>query len=390
MYRSTEKLSAKHGPDAVCSFPLRREGKVVAVLTIERKLEQPLTLDEIETLRLTCDLFTARLVDLYEHDLWVGAKIAKGTRNSLAWVVGAKHTWPKAIAIAVTALLAVSIFVKADYNVEGSFTFEASEKQIVSTPFDGFLKTVNVQIGDPVWTKKTAAPFDELEGVESLVPMLIRRPATVLATLETAELESNMAKARADAENHRQRGQIAFSEGKIGERDDELAQARGSDAQVALYKWRIDHAAVETPIDGVVFSGDLKQKLGAPVTTKDELFQVGEREKLRASITVPEDQIAEVKVGQTGELATSTYPGDRIKFTVERVDPLAVVSEQHNVFKVRAKFAKADIRPWMKPGMEGIAKVNVSSSPEIGKARLIWIWTHQLVGWVRMKLWLWL
>ena len=41
-------------------------------------------------------------------------------------------------------------------------------------------------------------------------------------------------------------------------------------------------------------------------------------------------------------------------------------------------------------GMEGIAKVNVSSSPEIGKARLIWIWTHQLVGWVRMKLELWL
>ncbi len=390
VYRSTEKLSAKHGPEAVCSFPLRREGKVVAVLTIERKLEQPLTLDEIETLRLTCDLFTSRLVDLYEHDLWAGAKAAKATRNGLAWFVGAKHTWPKAIAIAVTVLLAVAIFVKRDYNVEGSFTFEASEKQTVPAPFEGFLKTVNVQIGDPVWTKQTAAPFDELAGVESLVPMLIRRPATVVATLETAELESNLAKARADAENHRQRAQISFSEGKIGERDDELAQARGSDAQVALYKWRIEHAEVETPIDGIVFSGDLKQKLGAPVKTGDELFQVGEREKLRAAITVPEDQIAEVKVGQTGELATSTYPGDRIKFTVERVDPLAVVSEQHNVFKVRAMFSKQDIRPWMKPGMEGIAKVNVSSSPEIGKARLIWIATHQLVAWVRMKLWLWL
>ena len=58
MYRSTEKLSAKRRPDTWCvHFRCAREGKVVAVLTIERKLEQPLTLDEIGKLRLTCDLF---------------------------------------------------------------------------------------------------------------------------------------------------------------------------------------------------------------------------------------------------------------------------------------------------------------------------------------------
>jgi multidrug efflux pump subunit AcrA (membrane-fusion protein) len=384
VYRSTEKLSAKHGPNSICSFPLRREGKVVAVLTIERKFDKPLLLDEVETLRLTCDLFTARLVDLYEHDRWAGAKAARATRNGLAWFVGAKNTWAKVIAIAVCAFLAITIVVRTDYNVEGSFTFEAQERQIVPAPFEGFLKGVNVQIGDPVWTKQTAAPFDQLANAEPLVPMLIRRPATVLATLETAELESQLAQAKADQETHEHERDIARSQNKFGEMQQKQAEADKSAAQAAQLQWRLDHAAIETPVDGVVFAGDLKQKLGAPVKTGDELFQVGDRDKLRAAITIPEDQIAEVKIGQEGELATSTYPGDRIPFNVVRVDPLAVVSDQHNVFKVRAQFARSDIRDWMKPGMEGIAKVDV------GRARLFWIGTHKLVGWVRMKIWQWL
>ena len=65
-----------------------------------------------------------------------------------------------------------------------------------------------------MWTKQTASPFDELAGTESSVPMLIRRPASVLATLETAELESNLAKARADAENHRQRARNFVQRGE--------------------------------------------------------------------------------------------------------------------------------------------------------------------------------
>jgi hypothetical protein len=33
--------------------------------------------------------------------------------------------------------------------------------------------------------------------------------------------------------------------------------------------------------------------------------------------------------------------------------------------------------------MEGYAKV------ETGRYRLIWIWTHSLIDWVRLKVWTW-
>ena len=165
VYRSAEKLSAKQGPNAVCSMPLRRSGEVVAVLTVERTTERPMSLEELETLRLTCDLFTARLVDLYENDRWIGAKAAKNLRKSAAWFVGAKHTWPKVAAIAVCGLVAFATLCTGEFKVEAPFEFKSSEMQVVPAPFDGFLKTVNSTVGDLVWAEGTSTPFDGLDAM---------------------------------------------------------------------------------------------------------------------------------------------------------------------------------------------------------------------------------
>ncbi len=75
-----------------------------------------------------------------------------------------------------------------------------------------------------------------------------------------------------------------------------------------------------------------------------------------------------------------SYPDLRIPFVVERVSPMAEVVNNRNVFKVRARLLET--HSWMRPGMEGIAKIS------IGKRRYIWIWTRKAVNWVRMKLWI--
>ena len=59
--------------------------------------------------------------------------------------------------------------------------------------------------------------------------------------------------------------------------------------------------------------------------------------------------------------------------------------DQKNVFKVRVKLQGVD--PLGKdrhlmPGREAVAKI------DIDKRSYGWIWTHQLIDWVRMKLWL--
>jgi len=126
-------------------------------------------------------------------------------------------------------------------------------------------------------------------------------------------------------------------------------------------------------------------QIGAPVKTGDVLFEIAPLESLRAELSVPEDQIADVEVGQHGELATVGHPESKLSFVVERINPVAEVVNQINVFKVRVKLENVDLKggqSWLRPGMEGVAKV------DIGKKSYAWLWTRRLSNWVRMKLWI--
>ena len=134
-----------------------------------------------------------------------------------------------------------------------------------------------------------------------------------------------------------------------------------------------------SPISGIVVKGDLKRQIGAPVRTGDILFEVCPIESLRAQLMVPEDLIFDIKTGQQGRLATASYPGKPIEFVVERINPIAEVVNQRNIFKVRVRLLET--YSWMRPGMEGIAKVSV------GKRHYVWIWTRKITNWLRMKLW---
>jgi multidrug efflux pump subunit AcrA (membrane-fusion protein) len=398
VYRSAEQLSSRHGPSAICSVPLRRkvalakkadrafESDVVAVLCMERTADKPFTIEELETLRLTADLFTARLVDLYEQDKWIGAKALRESRKAFSWIVGPKHTWAKMAALAVSGLIAFALLVSGANKVESPFVLEASDRQVVSAPYDGELESVGATAGDFVLTPATGAHFDLLNTASPLVPLVpFRRPASVLATLKTYELKSKLIGAKNDKLNYDKQAQLARSpkEGPPKEAEAQMAEAESAKAQsqINLYAEQIEQASIKAPVDGVVLSGDLKSKIGAPVKLGDELFQVGPHE-LRAELSVPDDQIADLSVQQHGELAASSFPEQHLGFTVQRIFPKAEVTSGKNVFKVRVVLDAGATRAWMKPGMEGIAKVHV------GEARYAWIWTHRLVNWVRMKLWM--
>jgi hypothetical protein len=49
------------------------------------------------------------------------------------------------------------------------------------------------------------------------------------------------------------------------------------------------------------------------------------------------------------------------------------------VFEVEASLTAA--RDALRPGMQGAAKLDV------GRGRLLWLWTHHAVDWLRVRLW---
>jgi multidrug resistance efflux pump len=336
---------------------LRRDAEAIGVVTLERPKEKVFSLPEIENVRLTCELCTARLANLYEHGQWIGAQTAAKARRLMAKLVGPTHTWSKVVAFLISAGILFLIFGKGQFRVKAPFALEATYQQVVPAPFDGYIKSVEVEVGQTV------------KGDES-----------TLGSLDTSELRLNLAAAGAEKHGYLKQASAAMRDGQTAQAQIAQANADKASAQIDLLNYLIGQANLVSPISGTVVKGDLKREIGAPVKTGDVLFEVAPLDSLRAELLISEEEIFDIKVNQQGYLATASYPSQRIKFVVERINPMAEVVNQRNVFRVRVRLL--EIHPWMRPGMEGVAKVSV------GKRRYIWIWTRKIVNWIRMKLWL--
>lgn len=364
--RAEEELSRKQGPSAILCLPLRVEGEAVGAICLERPPEKPFAADEIEAIRLTCDLTTARIAALHEHDRWFGAKAAASARKLAAVAVGAKHTWAKLIAIACCGLLAFLFFAKGEYQAEGPVEVQTVERRVVSAPFDGFLEPVKFKIGDTVNT------------------------GDVLATFNVKDLQNQLDEAQSKQKSYAKQAAAASEASlrdpsKRAEAQALAAQAEGYAAQAKLLHDHISRAEVHSPIDGKIVAGELDKQSNPSMKTGDVMFEIAPVKKLRGEIAVPEDQIADVHEGSTGELATAAHPEERIAFTVDRINPVAELVDQKNVFKVRVKFSDADaatVDALLRPGMRGVAHVDVT------QRTYAWLWTHKLINWVRMKLWI--
>jgi hypothetical protein len=356
--RAAAQLAADHGPAAVLSLPIRQNGEVAAVVTLERTPERPFTsLEEIEALRLVCDLCAPRLVELHGNDQWVGARTAAAARKSLGVLLGPTHTWIKACAALVFLVAVLVTFLKGDYRIEAPFVFEAATRQVVVAPFDTFIKSISAVTGDEVHAGKT-----------------------ILGVLDTSELRLKLAALKAEQLGYQKQTAASMRDRKTAEAQMAHAQSDKLAATIRLLEQNIGQATLVAPIAGRVVSEDLKKQIGAPVEKGDILFEIARIESLRAELYIPEDLIAGVRVGQKGELASVGHPDQRIRFVVERINPIADVVDDRNVFTVRVRLLET--RAWMRPGMEGIAKISA------GKRRYVWIWSHRLTNWLRMKLWL--
>ena len=109
------------------------------------------------------------------------------------------------------------------------------------------------------------------------------------------------------------------------------------------------------------------------------LYEVAPTDKYRVVLKVDDRDIGLVSLGQRGQLKLSGIPDQTIAITIDRLTPVSATEEGRNYFRVEAVMDNhSDL---MRPGMEGISKV------EIGRVKLLWIWTRRLVDWLRLFVW---
>jgi len=161
------------------------------------------------------------------------------------------------------------------------------------------------------------------------------------------------------------------------------AQMAQAQAQLALVDEQLARTEALAPFDGVVVSGDLTRSLGAPLERGQVMFEVAPLDAYRIVLSVDERDIADLALGQHGELVLTPMPGERYPLKVIKITPVSAPKDGRNLFRVEAQpRGPADAR--LRPGMEGVAKI------EVGERRLIWIWSRRLLDWLALKTWAWL
>jgi hypothetical protein len=128
-------------------------------------------------------------------------------------------------------------------------------------------------------------------------------------------------------------------------------------------------------------SGDLSQSLGAPVERGQVLFEVAPLDEYRVIVEVDERDINEIKMGQQSELVLPSMPDQVFPFVIEKITPVSIAEEGRNYFRVEGRILENPER--LRPGMEGIGKVTID------RRKLIWVWTHAAVDWLKLQMWRW-
>ncbi|MGD1276141.1 MAG: efflux RND transporter periplasmic adaptor subunit [Tepidisphaeraceae bacterium] len=355
--RSAQILSRGEGGNIVLSLPLRRRADVVGAITLEFPPVQRISQQAFTGLSVAVDLLAPQLYDRYQNDRWLITKAGLSLRELGKKIIGPQHMLAKVLsAAAVGAVLFLCLF-KPIYHVSAPFQFEAIDKRKLEAPFDGYIKSVLVRPGDRV--KKDQ-------------PLLTMDVSDIKLKLDAAKAEA--AKAHAQY--------VKFAADPEKQADAAIAQAQidAANAEARLYQDQIDRAQVKAPFEGLVLKGDLTDQVLAPKKQGDELFIVAANDSLRAELSVSERDIQDLQPGQRGKLATTSLPTQKYGFLIERIVPLGQAKEGDNVFTVYAKLDQL-VDTW-RPGMAGEARIDVRKRP------VIWIWTHKLVDYVRLKLWI--
>jgi RND family efflux transporter MFP subunit len=127
-------------------------------------------------------------------------------------------------------------------------------------------------------------------------------------------------------------------------------------ARVALARKAMSDTAVRAPFSGLV--AERTASVGDYVTRGTPVATVVRIDPLRVELTVPEQAMSRVQVGQPVRLSVDAYPGETFTATVRFVSP-ALRSDQRALV-VEAVARNADGR--LKPGLFATASIGQSSS----------------------------
>jgi len=338
--------------------PLAFRGHSVGALTLERRGDRAFEVVTVAELSAIAELAgpalaLERRVDSRPLERLRGVLDERVER----WFAPGHLKAKLSVSLAIASLVLMAGF-PGTHRIKASATLEGIVQRAIVAGLDGYVSEASVRAGDLVEEGQVMARLDDRDLV----------------------LERRKWEARTSQLRHEYRNAVALHD--RSERSIVQARLDEARAQLALLDEQIARMHLVAPFDGIVVRGDLSQSLGAPVAKGDVLYEVAPVEGYRIILEVDERDVASVEPGRRGALALTALPGAAMSLEVDQVTPVSTAEGGRNYFRVEAKLDEP--HGALRPGMEGVARIDV------GRRAVLWIWTHELVDWLRLLAWSWL
>lgn len=355
--RAHAELARLHGARAVCTVPLSMDHEIYGAITFERPGHEPLEPDIVKLCEQTAALVGPVLEVKRRDDRWLATKVLDSLSHQAARLFGKGHLVLKTVVVLLVCLVAFLSVTTGQHRVAATAALEGTVERVAVAPEDGYVATAGVRPGDVV------------------------KKGQELATLDSKDLELEHVKWTSQREQLAKEYREALAKFERAQVSILRARIEQSDAQIALLNEQLARTQILAPFDGVIVSGDLTRTLGSPVERGQVLYKIAPLNDYRVVLEVDERDFSDVALGQTGFLALAAAPNERLEIIVNKITPVSTAEDGSNFFKVEASLANPPEH--LRPGMQGVGKV------EVGERKLIWIWTHRIVDWLRLWIWAW-
>ncbi len=354
-------LADEHGSGSILTIPFGVQGRMMGAVLFERPLDRSFNRETQEYFARIVSIIGPVLDVRRRDEQLLPMRLYLSGKQALGRILGRGHMALKLSLLAAVLCVLLPALISGEYRVTGDARLEAMIQRVVISPRDGYIAKVNVRPGDLI------------------------KHGDVLGDLDDRDLQLEKRK----WSSRRQQLQSEYRDALAGHDRSKLgilkAKIMQAEAQLNLVREQLARSTLLAPFDGLVVSGDLSQSLGSPVERGQVLFTVAPLESYRIILHVDERDINKIKKKQRGRLVLSGMAGQPLAITINKITPVSEIVDGHNVFQVEAQLEKRSHKQsdLLRPGMEGIAKINID------QRKLLWIWTHGLVDWLRLKLWAW-
>ncbi len=360
--RSHQELARKFGTGSICTLPLVHNNKIFGAISLLRSEENPFDEEALKLCQQTFSLITPYLALEQEQEKNLFFKIGSAIKKQLQNIFGIRHLKFKLGAITAALLIVMGSLMEDDFRVSADAVLEGKIQRVVAAPFSGYLHSASVRAGDIV------------------------HQGDIMASLNDSEIKLQLAKLEGELQKARREYREAQSTRELVKVRVISAQINQTKAEIELARQQLDKINLSAPFDGVVIEGDLTQSLGSPVERGETLFKIAPLEGYRIILKVDESQISYIKQNQSGTLVLPSLSEQDFPLIVEKITVAAKADDGANIFRVEASLNDSTLNnstAQLRPGMQGVGKINV------GRARLIWIWTHEITDWLRLWIWSW-